>query len=185
MAKEPEEKAEREDKAEAAEAEAKAAAPKTGMLVVVVIGFLVMILTPLITFFVVKATVPKTDKPEKAHHEGGQKGEHGEEGPAEHIFVMEPIVVNIKGTVGTRYLKIEPHLLVSDEPTQKALEARKAMLYDQVSAIAADKTLMDLEGESAREALKKEIKQKLNAIIRGKELSGTILDIYFKVFMIQ
>jgi len=151
---------------------------KSGTLVVIIVGFLVMIVTPLTTFFVVKATVPPplaTSAPDMEL----------EEPPGETTtFNLGTIYVNIAETKGTRVLKIEPYLVLSEAGLDEVLTGMAPMLRDKVLAAASTKTIDELEGPQGRANLKREIMTLINAAIK-KRMSGAVIDVYFNEFLIQ
>lgn len=176
MAKEPEENDDSlniEEDGGAQQAQPAAATPKTGMLVVILLGFMVMLLTPLITFFVVKQTVKTTpDKPKT-------------QGPVSmSIHSVDPIVVNIDGTGSTRHLRLVAHLRVSDERLLKELEEKNPLIKDRILAAISGKKLIDLEGAKGREELKKDIMGRVNAEINDP-MKGVVVEVLFSEYLIN
>ncbi len=174
---------------------------KLGMFVVVIFGLLVMTLTPVITFFVVKAVaVPQAVSEAGGHKEakaeggggghGAKKeggGHGGGEGKADssNILSLKSVMVNIADTKSTRVLRLEVHLVVSDVELVGELKNNyMSMLLDRVMFAASRKTLDELEGPQGRESLKRDIIGEINSIIKNK-LAGAITDVYFVEYLIQ
>jgi flagellar basal body-associated protein FliL len=159
--------------AEAGAGEAAAAKPKSSMMLIIIIGVAIMVITPVITYFVVKATVPSTPAPE------------ARPSPTEQAtFDLGEIYVNIAETKGTRILKIQPVLVLSETRLANQLEKINPLLKDRVLQAASTKTIDELEGPNGREALKREIMTLINEATKDK-LSGAVTDVYFSQFLIQ
>jgi flagellar basal body-associated protein FliL len=155
------------------------AAPKgkSGTLVVIIVGFVIMITTPVITYFVVKMTVPPplvTSQEQKITEKPGATTTHN----------LGTIFVNIAETKGTRVLKIEPWLVLSEGQLGDQLVEMEPMLRDKVLSAASVKTIDELEGPQGRENLKREIMNLINASIKDR-MSGAVVDVYFNEFLIQ
>ncbi|HBA84883.1 MAG TPA: hypothetical protein DCZ95_12385 [Verrucomicrobia bacterium] len=160
--------------AEAAAATAQAAAkPKSNLIVVIIIGVAITIATPLITYFVVRATVPPPVVAEEK--ESAKAGGYCD---------MMEMYVNIAETKGTRILKIQPVLVLSDAKLEEKIKQLEAMIKDKILMATSTKTIDELEGPNGKEALKREIVSLINAAIKDK-MSGAITDVYFTQFLIQ
>jgi len=155
------------------EGEAKQA-PKSGVLVVVTVGFLVMIATPLTSFLLVKMAMPPEIETKSVVTD--------EEG--ETVIEVKALLVNIAETKGTRVLRVEPHLVLSEARLADNLKDRMPMLIDRISTAAARKTIDELEGPQGREALKRDIISEINMALKEK-MSGAVVDVYFSEFLIQ
>jgi flagellar basal body-associated protein FliL len=160
--------------AEAPEATAaQAAKPKSNLIIVILIGVVITVATPLITFFVVKATVPPPVVAE----------EHEKEAASAYCDMSE-MYVNIAETKGTRILKIQPVLVLSDEHLTEKIKQVEAMIKDKILLAASTKTIDELEGPNGKESLKREIVSLINAAIKDK-MAGAVTDVYFTQFLIQ
>ncbi|NCC69928.1 MAG: flagellar basal body-associated FliL family protein, partial [Clostridia bacterium] len=141
-----EEAAEKEGEAASEDAAAKTAKSgrKLDTLIVVIIGILVIVLTPLLTFMAVKKAAPEPteEKPEKMLSEAG----------SEFMIELKPINVNIHGTKGTRFLRIEAVLVVSEQRLLEELNASIPLLTDRVILAASRRTIDELEGPKGRES---------------------------------
>lgn len=169
-----------EDKAEKRDAEEKtentadgAAKPKSNLMLIIVIGVVITVLTPVVTFFVVKATVPPpletTDKAKPS---------------ANTVYDLGEIYVNVAETKGTRVLKFQPTLVLSEAKMPEKLEPYVALLKDRVLLAASVKTIDELDGPNGKEALKREMLTSINSAIKDK-IPGAVIDVYFSQFLIQ
>jgi flagellar basal body-associated protein FliL len=155
-------------------AAAKPASGKLGMLVVIIVGFLVMAITPLVTYFAVKATLPP---PVEKKQEEKKEGERP-------ILDLKPVNVNIAETKGTRILRVEAHLVLSEAKLMEELKNSTSMLVDRIILAASRKTLDELDGPEGHEALKRDIMSEINAAIKEK-MTGSVIDVYFSEFIVQ
>jgi flagellar basal body-associated protein FliL len=146
-----------------------------GGLIAVVAGLLVMVLTPMISYFVVKATVPPPIEPVAEHKEGENK---------DVVLPLKAITVNIAETKGTRILRLEPHLVLSEAKLLEELKSSTAMLADKIILAVGRKTIDELEGPDGRQGLKRDIMSEINAAFRGR-MAGSVIDVYFNEFLIQ
>lgn len=177
MAEEKEEVAQAEEaKEDAGSGEAVKSGPgKSGMIIIIAVAVLVVIVTPLSTYLVIKNMAPApVVNVEQPKVKAGQ----------EQIVALKPIIVNIAETKGTRILRMEPHLVVSESRLAEQMEALKPLLTDRVILAASRKTIDDLEGAQGREALKREIVSEINAAIKDR-MAGSVVDVYFNEFLIQ
>ena len=169
MAEEKEDAVEGED----GEAEEQPKKKNVGLIVTIVIGLAIMIVTPLITYVVVKATVPPPLAAETV-----------KEVEQATIYNLSTMFVNVAETKGTRVLKFEPHLVLSEARLGEDLKQYEAMLRDRVSLAAMTMTIDDLSGPQGRDTLKREIMKLINTEMKEK-MSGAIIDVYFNDFLIQ
>lgn len=170
---------------QAAEAGDAKGSSKMGLIVVVVVGFLVMTLTPLITFFAVKMSMPKA---EESSAEGGGHGKEKTEEKKTAILNLNSIMVNIIETKCTRILRINPQLsldLSGNPKLEEELKGMLPMLQDKVMLAAKKKTMDELDGPEGQEGLRREILAEINAAIRASKMQGTVVDVFFSEFMIQ
>jgi flagellar basal body-associated protein FliL len=152
------------------------AAPRgrSGTWVVVLVGIAVVILTPAATYLVMRKTMNEPMTPAAAHAASAEHATHS----------LGEIYVNIAETKGTRILKMEPVLILSEARMKDALTAAQPVLRDRVLAIAGAKTIEDLERSESREAMKRDIMEAINAAVR-KEMAGSVIDVCFNEFLIQ
>jgi flagellar FliL protein len=91
------------------------------------------------------------------------------------------VLVNVAGTMGTRYLLAQV-TLVSSNPDLKALEEKHdAALRDSAASALSSKTIADLEKPGARNLIRSELISVFNNILGDNIIS----DIYLTEFAIQ
>ncbi len=151
---------------------------RSGTWLLLLVGALIIVLTPLATYVVVKKTVQRPFLPTKP--EGGDVlGETTKTHALE-----QPIFVNIAGTKGTRILKIDLVLIVSEGELVEKIGDLEPVVRDKVLSLASTRTIEELETSEVREMLKKEIMDSVNDLVRGK-MSGSVIGVCFNEFLIQ
>ena len=163
--------------------EAAPAKSKTGMLLILVIGVLIVVVGAIAAFFILKSTSGSgskaaTEVPEVA----AQPVEEPKGVPI--LFKVGDVYVNIQGTRSTRVLKFTPYLEVSEPKMKDALLDFGPLLKDRIASVARSMTFDELEGPKGSELLKQEIRDTLNRSLRNR-LSGSIVAVHFDDFLIQ
>lgn len=151
----------------------------SGMLIVTIIGLLVMLLTPLTSYFIVKMTIP--DKPQVVAGDSPSQRVATDE-PL--VFNVDALLVNIAETKGTRILRVVPHLVMNDPKLLDRAEVMKPMIADRIMAVSSSRTIEELDGNEGRELLKKDILITVNDLL-ATYMEGAVVDVYFSEFLIQ
>lgn len=116
-----------------------------------------------------------------SHHEGGH-GEKGKDGKdAAPNYEFQNVVVNLAGTMGTRYLKTS-FLVTGAEPNIKAVfEANKPRLTDVTLNVLSSLSLSDLEEPGAKNVLREKLVAAYNQAM-GRKIAEQV---YFSDFVVQ
>jgi flagellar FliL protein len=125
----------------------------------------------------------KTEENSQAGKEGHgseKKGEGGEGGESK-IYVVKDLIVNPAGTNGTRFLLTTVGFEVTTAEGLKELELKDVMVRDALNTIFTSKDLPMLVNFESRETIRKEIEEKVGAMLRN----GTLTNVYFSKFIIQ
>ena len=125
---------------------------------------------------------PAAKKPEAKKAEG-KKGEHGAAaaaagGPGSYQF--DNIVVNLSGTMGTRYLKTS-FLITGKENLNELFEKRHPELLDATLNTLGSLTLADLEEVGSRNLIRARLIAAYNEVIGVR----VVEQIYFSEFVVQ
>lgn len=101
-------------------------------------------------------------------------------------FPLETTVVNLAGTNAERYLKVTIELgyEVPDQTNNRLgdeLAARRPELQNQLISILSTKELADVDNPEGREAIRREILNRINAML----VSGRVLNVYYTEFVVQ
>ena len=131
------------------------------------------------------ATEPKAEpkksegkKPEAKKGEA-KKGEHSaSESPGSYQF--DNIVVNLSGTMGTRYLKTS-FLITGKENLRELFEERQPQLLDATLNTLGSLTLADLEEVGSRNLIRARLIAAYNEVIGVRVVD----QIYFSAFVVQ
>ncbi len=100
------------------------------------------------------------------------------------IVQFQDLYVNIAETKATRVLKLTVVLELSEEKLSTPLEAHRAIIRDLMSEAASHMTIEELEGRNGRGILKREIKNRVNDLLRDR-MVGAVVAVYFSDFLIQ
>lgn len=94
---------------------------------------------------------------------------------------LEPIVVNIAETKGTRFLKAKITLALENPMVAEEVALKKAQIIDILINLCSSRSLDELEQNMGRERLKKDIITRLNPLLDH----GRVLNVFFSEFVIQ
>ncbi len=164
------------------EVAAKAGLPMKKMIIIGIPVFLVQLV---LIFFVIKMFIAPSGSADAGHEEATKPAEtsaggHGE-GAAQSLFVVKDLIVNPAGTNGTRFLLTTVGFEVSGPEAHKELEAREVQVRDVLNTVLTSKGLDELVDVQQREALRTEIAEKINALLKH----GSLSSVYFSKFIIQ
>jgi flagellar protein FliL len=154
--------------------------PKKGLspMMLIIIGLVGTIIVGTIAFVIVyKVITAKPDEePVETKKEVSQAAYFGK------LFSFdEPIIVNLAGTKGQRYLKVSIKFEVTDDSVVEELNARKPLMLDLLISVLSSKTIEDVSNTVGRNRLRREIIDKSNAEL----VAGKVINVYFTEFVIQ
>lgn len=97
---------------------------------------------------------------------GGNSSEGGGHGAStDKTEMLEPVTVNVAGTMGSRLLMAKIGIRGSHPKLDEIVKARSADLRDAASSLLYTKTLMDIERQGARVTIKAELKNAFQRIL--------------------
>jgi flagellar FliL protein len=112
---------------------------------------------------------------------GGKEGKEGKEGANPAAYEFQNMVVNLAGTMGTRYLKTT-FIVTGAEPNIKGtFEAQKAKLTDITLNVLSSLSLADLEEPGAKNVLREKLVLAYNQAL-GRRVAEQV---YFSDFVVQ
>jgi flagellar protein FliL len=171
-----------------------AAAPAKGGLAAWLPLILALVLAPAVTWAAVEfVLVPRLQKklaappsePDAAvaHEAPAAKGEKGKEGKGGSApgYAFENVVVNLAGTMGTRYLKTTFLVTGAGSAVQSAFEAEKPRLMDVTLNVLSSLTLADLEEPGAKNVIREKLVAAYNQAL-GRKVAEQV---YFSDFVVQ
>jgi flagellar basal body-associated protein FliL len=157
---------------------------KTKSIVVslIVLSVLVMVLTPVITIFAVKAIMPS----EASSNEPDVSGKIKE-------ITLDDFRVNIAQTQGTRYAQVKVVLEVNNGDMERYFKLKSPenpdgmlnRIKSEITNIISDKSLSGLLTKDAKNSLANEIKAELNKMLEKKKAKGIVKEVYFPSFLVQ
>jgi flagellar FliL protein len=110
---------------------------------------------------------------------GDSKGGHESAGKFSYDF--ENVVVNLSGSLGTKYLKTSFTLCSSSENLKKLIEENKKQLLDVAINVLSSRTMADLEAAGAKNVVRNDLMASFNRALH----SDLIEQIYYTEFVIQ
>jgi flagellar FliL protein len=128
------------------------------------------------------AAAAPAEEPAKASHGGkAGKAEKGKEGEPEAAYEFANVVVNLSGTMGTRYLKTSFMVTGSDASLKGQFETNKPRLTDVTLSVLSSLTLADIEEPGSKNVLREKLVAAYNQAL-GKRV---VEQVYFSDFVIQ
>lgn len=133
-----------------------------------------------------EAPAPEAEHAAAAHEGGGKeaKGGHGKKGEAAgagNTYTFENVVVNLAGTMGTRYLKVTFMVTGPDQSLRGQFEANRPKLVDVTLNVLSSLSLADLEEAGAKNIIREKLVGAYNQAL-GKKVAEQI---YFSDFVVQ
>ncbi|ACB73703.1 flagellar basal body-associated FliL family protein [Opitutus terrae] len=116
---------------------------------------------------------------EEGHGEGGAHGKNGKDSAPNYEF--QNMVVNLSGTMGTRYLKTSFLVTGSDPEIKSVFETNKARLTDVTLNVLSSLSLADLEEPGAKNVLREKLVSAYNQAL-GRKVAEQV---YFSDFVVQ
>jgi flagellar FliL protein len=108
-------------------------------------------------------------------------GKTGTPGPTKVTVPMNKLLVNVAGTMGTRYLMTSVTLVGNTADFKDRIENNKDQLMDLATGALSSKTIADLEKPGARNVIRSELLTVLNNALGGP----VIQEIYITELAIQ
>ena len=149
------------------------------VITLIILAVAVMVLTPIVTIFLVKTLAGKAVKADKIESVEGAE------------IKLKTFRVNIAGTRGKRYASIDVCIKV-DNPKMLDLfkdqtgENKLGMLNEiraNIDAILSSKNLDGFLASDARIKMAAEIESMLNKLLKGKVKEGNVVKVYFPSFL--
>jgi flagellar FliL protein len=125
-----------------------------------------------------KKAEPKKAEGKKAEGKKGEGAGAAGEGPGS--FKFDNVVVNLSGTMGTRYLKTS-FLITGKENLRELFEERQPQLLDATLNTLGSLTLSDLEEVGSRNLIRARLIAAYNEVLSVR----VVEQIYFSDFVVQ
>jgi flagellar FliL protein len=152
-----------------------------------------VLLMPVLAYFTTTLLLAPKLKPEhpsaapaEAHAKTESASGHGEAGSAggkvkSSVPLGGKILVNIAGTMGTRYLLANLTLVGIQPSLRESVEKNDAELRDVAAGVLSTKTIADLEKPGSRNLIRTELISVFNSVLGD----GAITELYLTEFAIQ
>lgn len=128
------------------------------------------------------ATATSGEKPAEAAPAAGKSGKAGKDGKeSAPTYEFQNVVVNLAGTMGTRYLKTSFLITGVDANIKAVFEAAKPKLTDVTLNVLSSLTLADLEEPGAKNVIREKLVAAYNQAL-GRKVAEQV---YFSDFVIQ
>lgn len=117
------------------------------------------------------------------HGKAEAKGGHGKGGEAggQGTYDFESLVVNLSGTMGTRYLKASFTVYSNNADLKEVVDKNKKQLLDVASTVLGSRTLADLEQPGAKNVVRNDLMANINQALK----SDLVTQIFFSEFVVQ
>ncbi len=115
-------------------------------------------------------------------HSSGAAGAQGGRGLTKvNIPLSNKVLVNVSGTMGTRYLLANITLVGAKPELKDSVEKQDAQLRDVAASVLANKTIADIDKPGARNLIRAELVAAFNNVLGN----GAVSEIFFTEFAIQ
>lgn len=131
-----------------------------------------------------EAHKPEAGAHDKGHDKGQEKGHdkgHGAKDASAQNVTLSRLLVNVSGTMGSRYLQASVTLTGPGPDFRTKIERNEARLRDMACTALAAKTISDLEKPGARNLVRSELLNGFNRILGG----NTVEELFITEFAIQ
>lgn len=169
--------------------EPKSASPWLPVLAIIILmpvvsfGMTQFVLLPMIKTSVgsveEKAPVAHAESKSKSH--GSPKVEEKKDVENGFTYPFENVVVNLAGSMGTKYLKTTFSVFSVNPDLPKLMDDNKNKLFDVALSVLSSQTITDLEGPGSRNKVRNDLIVSLNQALK----TDIIEQIYFSEFVVQ
>jgi len=144
-------------------------------------GVTTFVLVPRLQISLGLAGIPQSQPAQPAKSAESGSGEEKDSGGDRQTIVLNKLLVNVSGTMGSSYLLTSVTLVGSSSDFSKRVTESEPQLRDMACGLLSSKTIADLEKPTARNMIRGELLAGFNSILG----SGTVQEIYFTEFAIQ
>jgi flagellar protein FliL len=125
----------------------------------------------------------KISKIEQKYIENDSDDEEMDENLREPGFIhsIGSFIVNLKNGGGARYARVNMDLELENEQAKAEIEKRMSQMRDMILMIISSKGAEDIQTVEGKQALRKEVLDSLNGIMRESKIQG----LFFTEFVIQ
>jgi len=99
----------------------------------------------------------------------------------QYFYTLDTFIVNLADEGGTRYLKVDMTLALSNKEVEKEIEKKLPLIRDAIITVISNKYYQDIATPAGKLALKREIMARVNMLLT----TGKVIDIFFTDFVVQ
>ncbi len=99
----------------------------------------------------------------------------------QNFYKLDTFIVNLADEDGSRYLKVDMTLALSNKEVEKEVEKKLPVVRDAIITVISNKYYKDVASPAGKLALKREIMARINLLLT----TGKVVDIYFTDFVVQ
>ena len=144
-----------------------------GKIKVLLASAMVLLVIPLIAYIIFAVVVAPTWEEAEAESEPTPK--FGK------MLTLQPLIVNLADTRGTRYLKAQISLEMNKPTLEPELQERTPQIADLLIDVLSSKSIPEVSDHEGRVKVKQEAIDKINELL----LTGKVVNVYFQDFVIQ
>lgn len=115
------------------------------------------------------------------HAGSSSANQSGKEANKVNVPLSNKVLVNLSGTLGTRYLLASITLVGGKPELKEAVEKQDAQLRDVAASVLANKTIADIDKPGARNLIRTELLSAFNNVLGN----GAVSEVFFTEFAIQ
>jgi|688.fasta_scaffold66157_3 flagellar FliL protein len=145
----------------------------------------VLVLMPAVAYattqFLILPKIRGAMTEQKLHAASGKAPEQHADKAAKFSYDFDNLVVNLAGSMGTKYLKASFTLLSSHENLKKIIDENKKKLLDTAINVLSSHTMVELEAAGAKNVLRNALIASFNQALH----SDLIEQLYYSDFVIQ
>jgi flagellar FliL protein len=114
-----------------------------------------------------------------AETHGGEKGKEGKK--EVQAYELQNQVVNLAGTMGTRYLKTNVYVVGADPNIKTIFDAAKPKMLDITQSVLGSLTLADIEEPGSKNVIRAKLVEAYNQALNKK----VVAEVYLTDFVVQ
>jgi flagellar FliL protein len=128
-----------------------------------------------------KPAGPEAKEGAKGAHPAGKEGGKGEAASGKFSYDFDNIVVNLSGSMGSRYLKVSFTSFSANPDLKKLIDENKKQLLDVAIGVLGSRSMADLETPGAKNIIRNDLMANFNQALS----SDLIEQVYFSEFVVQ
>jgi len=168
-----------EEKTEKSEVQPAPKKSKTMLIIILFIAGLVIGIGGAVGFLMLRnVDVEEKEQEKQEQQQAPKSAKQSQLGP---VMALDPFIVNLAGSGGRNYLKIEIGIELSSKEVEIEVTNKMPQIKDAILLLLSTKTFDDIGSSHGKVMLKNQILQRLNSFLA----TGMIKHVYFTSFVVQ